>query len=651
MHVIAGLAMAVVASTSAAAQPPSPSLVPASWGPAVFEDARREGRPILVVVGDPACARCRLDEADALADPDAARLLRSAFVVTRVDRFERPDLDDLFTTAALWLSGERGYPMVVALLPDGRPYAGRAGIAGADRGDRPGLHRFALRAWSDFTQDRLAADARAARAAEALARAQEAGPASADGGAVAAAALRGLEQSFDPRLGGFGAGEAFAPAAALRLLLAVLERGEEKGARRMLERTLDAVAAAEAEPATLARRALLIEAFARAATLTGSGTYRARAAALADGGLRRRDAAGSFAAFDDAPGAMPRVLAGWNGLMIGALALSGRALDRPQDLEAARAAARAVLERLGPPARLRRWEGARAPAALEDEAYLAEGLLRLHAALDGRERHWADEAAALVDAAVGRSFDAAQGGFFDAVAGPESFVPAALPQRLRNGYDGALPSPNGVMAAVLLRLSRALAQPRYEDLARRTVDAFAGQMLRAPRGMEGLAAAAVEMQPSVAADPEPEALLPAAEVIDGIRFAADAGPGPHRPGRPFTLRLSITIPAGRFIVAHEPGAPDLVGLSVSIATADVIVSGPLRYPPAQRLQGRWDSGAVNVHGDTAAVEVPLRLPKDAARTPARVRVRAVFQACRDQAATCERPQGVLLDAPLRPAAP
>jgi hypothetical protein len=633
--------MPVIAAMVMAAGP----ALAAAWGPPVFEEARRANRPVIVVIGDPACARCRLDEAEALAEPRAAALTSREFVLVRVDRYERPDLDDLFSTAALWVSQESGYPLVAALLPDGRPYAVRAGLSGEDRGERPGLHRFALRAWSEFTHDRAAAEERASRVVEALVRAQEAAPAPADA-ALAEPALRGLEQSFDARLGGFGAGDAFAPPGALRLLLAVLERGEEARARRMLDRTLDALAAAEPAPETLARRALLLEAYARAIAVRDSPLYRARAASLAEGALRMRDAEGAFVAFDEPGGA--RVLAGWNGLMIGALALSGTALGRPQDVDAARAAARVVLARLGPAASLRRSAGAAGKAPLEDQAFLAEGLLRLHAALGGRERRWADEAAALAEAALG-SFDAVQGGFFDSIAGPQWFVPASLPQRQRSGYDGTLPSPNGVMAGVLWRLSGAVAQPRYEELGRRTVEAFAGQVLRAPRGMEGLAAAAVEMRAAAAPSPATQAALPASDARDGIRFEASLTPDPQRRGQPVLLRLRIVVPAGRFVVAHDPGAKDLLGLSVSITTSEVAVAGAPRYPPGERLEGRWNSGTVNVHGGTATVEVPLRLP--AGEGPTHVRVRAVFQPCRDQAATCDRPDAVLLDAPVRLATP
>ena len=358
------------------------------------------------------------------------------------------------------------------------------------------------------------------------------------------------------------------------------------------------------------------------------------------GALDLRDADGAFFAYAPAAGDAP-VLAGWNGLMIGALAQSGSALDRPADLEAARAAAAAVLQRLGPASRLRRSATADSAAVLEDHAYLADGLLRLYVASGARDRRWGDEATAIVDAAIGRWYDAAQGGFFDSAA--EAFVPRALPQRQRSGYDAGLPSANGVMAGALLRLSRALSVPRYADLSRRTVEAFAAQMQRAPRGMEALAAAAADLQP---ASPPPAAnggaAFGASDVRDGVRFTLE--PAAQTASGALVLRLRVEVPPGVYVVAHDPGAPDLFGLAVSVPTEGVS-AGPVRYPAAQRLQGRWDSGVVNVHDGTAVVEVPVRM-RDTARPPDAVRVRAVFQACRQQAARCQRPQTVLLDLPL-----
>jgi uncharacterized protein YyaL (SSP411 family) len=608
----------------------TPPVAPTPWGPEVFDHARRTERAVLLIVGDARCARCALDESEAMADAATARLLERSFVVTRVDRFERPDLDDLYGTAVTWLGGRRSYPLALALLPDGRPFAGEGGWSGEDHDGAPSLHRIALRAWSEFTHDRAEAEARAARTVEALQRAQRARPAPLPA-RPAAHALAGLAQAFDARTGGFGAGPAFAPPAVRRLLLTVLEGGEDPHARRMLEPMLDALLAVE--PDTLAERALLIETLARAHPLVGAPAHARRVAALIAGAPRPGGGSAVFTA--EAPG--------WNGLMIGALALSGSLLERPQDVAAAREVAAALLQQLGPPTRWRRRDGG--PALLEDYAYVADGLLRLDTASKGRERRWVDEAAAVADAAIGRYYDPEAGGFFDALPSAERYVPPALPARVRNGFDGVLPSANGVMAGVLLRLAAAAAQPRYAELGRRTVEAFGGVLQQAPRGLEGLAAAALQLGRSGPPEVASDGPLPARAEHDGVRFEAEVA-SRVRPGQRLSLVLRLDVPAGRQVIAHEPGAPDLVGLSVSVPASGAAAAAVPSYPVSRIVDGRWGTGRVNVYEGRTSVEVPLAVPAAAPPGPARVRVRAVFQVCREGATVCERARTVLLDAPF-----
>jgi uncharacterized protein YyaL (SSP411 family) len=176
--------------------------------------------------------------------------------------------------------------------------------------------------------------------------------------------------------------------------------------------------------------------------------------------------------------------AGWNGLAIGALATSGARLRRGSDLEAARRAAQALLERLGPAARLRHYavgKETHGSANLADYAYLAEGLLDLHEATG--ELRWRVQAAALADAAVTRFWDVDGGGFF---ATDAQHLP--LPVRLKTARDGPLPAPNGVMAAVLIRLGRLQGEERFTQLGRKTLAAFSGETGNA--GADTIAAAA-----------------------------------------------------------------------------------------------------------------------------------------------------------------
>ena len=126
-----------------------------------------------------------------------------------------------------------------------------------------------------------------------------------------------------------------------------------------------------------------------------------------------------------------RVVAGGNGLMISGLASSGSALAWGSDLETARRAASAVMARLGPASALRHSAGPGAsstPAVLEDYAYLALGMLDLSVATG--EAQWRAQAVELVDAAVSRLWDVAQGGFFGTTER------GLLPFRPRHARDG-----------------------------------------------------------------------------------------------------------------------------------------------------------------------------------------------------------------------
>ncbi len=141
-------------------------------------------------------------------------------------------------------------------------------------------------------------------------------------------------------------------------------------------------------------------------------------------------------------------------------------------------------------------------AYLEDYAFLAEALLDLHDATG--DVRWSEEAGRAIDAAIGRFLDAGSGGFFDTDAAHEP-----LPARLKDAYDAERPSANGVMVSVLTRLARATGERRYAELARGTVRAFSGDLEKAPRGLETLAASAVPLltrAPSSVPSPVPPGL-------------------------------------------------------------------------------------------------------------------------------------------------
>ena len=179
-----------------------------------------------------------------------------------------------------------------------------------------------------------------------------------------------------------------------------------------------------------------------------------------------------------------KVLTDWNGLMIAALAKAASALDEPSYLEAARRAADFLLERLFEEESgvlLHRYRAGEAavPGFLDDYAFLAWGLLDLYEA--SFETKYLAEALRLTDELVDHFWDEADGGFFLTSDRAELVL-----ARHKDAYDGATPSGNSVAAVNLVRLARMTGVTRYEELAERTINAFAAVVESAPDGFTHL---------------------------------------------------------------------------------------------------------------------------------------------------------------------
>jgi len=94
------------------------------WGEEAFAKAKREGKMIFLSVGYAACHWCHVMERESFEDPEIAKLMNEKFVCVKVDREERPDVDQIYMTAVQMIAGNGGWPMSVFLLPDGRPFWG-----------------------------------------------------------------------------------------------------------------------------------------------------------------------------------------------------------------------------------------------------------------------------------------------------------------------------------------------------------------------------------------------------------------------------------------------------------------------------------------------------------------------------------------------
>ena len=111
------------------------------WGAEAFERARQEDRPVLLSVGYSACHWCHVMERESFEDPEIAALMNRLFVNIKVDREERPDVDQIYMQAVQSMTGRGGWPMTVFLTPEGIPFYGGTYFPPVDRHGMPGFPR------------------------------------------------------------------------------------------------------------------------------------------------------------------------------------------------------------------------------------------------------------------------------------------------------------------------------------------------------------------------------------------------------------------------------------------------------------------------------------------------------------------------------
>lgn len=92
------------------------------WGPEALNKAQEENKPLLISIGYAACHWCHVMEHESFMDTAVARLMNEHFIPIKIDREERPDIDQIYMNAAQLLSGRGGWPLNAFALPDGRPY-------------------------------------------------------------------------------------------------------------------------------------------------------------------------------------------------------------------------------------------------------------------------------------------------------------------------------------------------------------------------------------------------------------------------------------------------------------------------------------------------------------------------------------------------
>ncbi|OZB87990.1 MAG: thioredoxin domain-containing protein, partial [Microbacterium sp. 14-71-5] len=346
------------------------------WGEEAFAEARRRDVPVLISIGYSTCHWCHVMARESFQDPATAEALNRGFVAVKVDREEHPEVDAAYMAAASAFTPDLGWPLTVFTTPSGRAFHAGTYFPPVARGQMPAFGTVLAAVREAWTDRRAEVEDLAAAVADALESSDATDPSPLPEEAALAAAAEEIVGREDRRYGGFGTAPKFPVATTLRFLQA-------EGRTDVVERALDAMAASElrdedggffryatqqdwsvphyermlidnaqlldvaidAESPDVARG---IAAFLLTELQRPDGGFGAAQDSesvidgqRSEGGYYRRPVAARAGL--QPPAVDGKVITGWNGLAIGALARAGSVLGEPAWIDAAVRAAETVL--------------------------------------------------------------------------------------------------------------------------------------------------------------------------------------------------------------------------------------------------------------------------------------------------------------------
>jgi uncharacterized protein len=204
------------------------------WGAEALERARAEDKPILLSIGYSACHWCHVMAHESFEDPAVAEVMNRLFVNVKVDREERPDIDQIYQTAHQMLAQRNGgWPLTMFLSPDGTPFFGGTYFPKAPRYGLPGFAELCERIAGIWREKRAEIGAQNAEVLRAFSRTLPRDAAAQLDTQPVSGLVETLRTNFDARYGGFGGAPKFPHPTDLELCL---RKGELEIAHTTLTR-------------------------------------------------------------------------------------------------------------------------------------------------------------------------------------------------------------------------------------------------------------------------------------------------------------------------------------------------------------------------------------------------------------------------------
>lgn len=211
------------------------------WGEAAFAEAKRLDRPVFLSIGYATCHWCHVMEHESFEDPDVAALINENYIAIKVDREERPDIDEIYMKVTEAMTGSGGWPMTVFLTPDKHAFFAGTYFPKDTVAGRPGIRMILTELHKAWQEKRDEIEATATGISAELAKMLTGTPGETLDRSILDQARAQFAERYDPSRGGFSMRPKFPVAPNLSFLLRHHLRSGEADSRAMVEKTLDEI--------------------------------------------------------------------------------------------------------------------------------------------------------------------------------------------------------------------------------------------------------------------------------------------------------------------------------------------------------------------------------------------------------------------------
>ena len=213
------------------------------WTDEAFEKAKKENKPVLLSIGYSACHWCHVMERESFENEKIAALMNELFVNIKVDREERPDLDEIYMNAVQMLTGRGGWPMTMFLTPEGKPFYGGTYFPPEDRQGMPGFPRILQGVAQAYRERPADVEKSVAQILETLHHMAESQPSENDfAPGIIAESCEKIARAYDSESGGLGHAPKFPNPGVYELFLRYYSESGDERYLTMVAQTLSKMA-------------------------------------------------------------------------------------------------------------------------------------------------------------------------------------------------------------------------------------------------------------------------------------------------------------------------------------------------------------------------------------------------------------------------